>query len=68
MGNNVKNLKATTTMAKDPELAQKLWNFSMSLTHPQAQSEAQTEAQPQTQPNWYFMRVLYTVQDKLGAK
>ncbi|KAK1374829.1 short-chain dehydrogenase TIC 32, chloroplastic-like [Heracleum sosnowskyi] len=41
MGNNVKSLKATNSMAKDPEMALKLWGFSLSLT--QAQPKAQTD-------------------------
>lgn len=49
MGNNLKSLKATTSMAKDPELAKKLWDFSISLTQPQAQDQDQAQAQTQTQ-------------------
>lgn len=41
MGNNVKSLKATNSMAKDPEMALKLWDFSLSLT--QAQPKPQTD-------------------------
>ncbi|XP_063942434.1 short-chain dehydrogenase TIC 32, chloroplastic isoform X2 [Daucus carota subsp. sativus] len=35
MGNNLKSLKGSTSLAKDPELAKKLWDFSLSLTRPQ---------------------------------
>lgn len=35
MGNNLKSLKASSTLATDPELAKKLWDFSMSLTQSQ---------------------------------
>ncbi|KAL8112477.1 short-chain dehydrogenase TIC 32, chloroplastic-like [Apium graveolens] len=46
MGNNLKHIKATTSMAKDPELAKKLWDFSINLTQPQAQNQIQAQLQP----------------------
>lgn len=75
MGNNLKSLKATTSMAKDPELAKKLWDFSISLTQPQAQAQdqdqdqaqtqtqTQTQTHPQAQPNWYFTGCHSHIQD-----